>query len=438
MRAQTPLALQALFFGILLPLATLAQPVYPPLEDGGRNNLVKVAKEQESQFARRGVLFHDAELQEIVDRVGATVFPALEDDFINFRVYLVRNPSPVVFSLADGQIYVHTGLLARLDNEAQLAAVLAHEAHHVAVHDHIMANNAHRRNAGIAGAMAMGMNSGLGPDDGLGGTWESNIGNRVRTKFTDEMEIGADAGSIVLIQQAGHPPSSALRALARIREDPELSTASPMAEFTSRESLMERQGYLQVLVDGLPSESAGASPDYDSRPLVLRRVIEMTIDDYIRLDRPGTAIDLVDSMIAVQPDAFLYAAKGDAYAALGPRPRHEIGEKPRWYVSGKRAALTRDEIFAEYMETEEGPELLAQHLENAAYAYQDSLDLDENSARAYRGLGHLAFADEDYRQAGRNYIKYLKLAPDAMDRQLVLEKLQHVKAELTKQKEMSQ
>jgi hypothetical protein len=42
---------------------------------------------------------------------------------------------------------------------------------------------------------------------------------------------------------------------------------------------------------------------------------------------------------------------------------------------------------------------------------------------------------KDYRQAGRNYVRYLKLAPDAVDRPYVLENLQQIKAELIKKTE---
>ena len=140
------------------------------------------------------------------------------------------------------------------------------------------------------------------------------------------MEFDADAASIGLIGRAGHPPMAALQTLARIRKDPELSTPSPLASFTNIDSLTERQGRLQELVDGLPVQSANAVAGTEIRPLILRRVIEMTIDDYIRPDRPGTAVALIDSMIAVQPDAFLYAAKGDSHMALGPRPWRSVTE----------------------------------------------------------------------------------------------------------------
>ena len=436
----------ALFVGLVFSTSSPAQINYPPLPNAAKNNLIKVAKEQEELFVRRGVRFNDPELQEIVDRVGETVFPSVQDEYIDFRVYLIRDPSPLMFSLADGQIYVHTGLLARLGNEAQLASVLAHEAHHVAAHHHIQANNSRRKKANIAGGIAVALNkreSGQSfPNEWEGGTsYSSNIGGNPQSVFSGNQEIEADAASIGLIGRAGHPPIASLQALASIRADPELSTASPLASFTSLDALTERQGQLQELVDGLPSRSANATETFDLSALVLRRVIEMTIDDYIRLDRPGTAVELVDAMIANQPDAFmypeafLYAAKGDSHVALGPRPNHEPPDKSLWFINGKRAAKTRTEVFDEYMETEQGPERLARNHESAITAYKTAMQLDANDARAYRGLGDLYFENNELKRSGRNYIKYLKLSPDALDRQLVLQNLQHIKAELSKQKE---
>ena len=432
--------------GLVFCTPGLAQISYPPLPNAAQNNLIKVAKEQEELFVRRGVRFTDPELQEIVNRVGESIFPTVQDEYINFRVYLIRDPSPLMFSLADGQIYVHTGLLARLGNEAQLAAVLAHEAHHVAAHHHISANKSRRAKANIAGGIAVALNTRASgqsfPNQWNGGTtYSSLVGNDPQSKFSDKQEIEADAASIGLIGRAGHPPMASLQALSSIRADPELSTASPLASFTTLDSLTERHGQLQELVDGLPARSANARANFDLSALVLRRVIEMTIDDYIRLDRPGTAVELIDAMILDQPDAFMYpeaflfAAKGDSHVALGPRPNHEPPEKSLWFVNGKRAELTRAEVFDKYMETEEGPARMARNHDSAIAAYEKALELDTNTARAYRGLGDLYFDKNDHRQSGRNYIKYLKLSPDALDRPIVLQNLQHIKAELQKQKE---
>ena len=420
-----------LLFGNIHTASSQETSIYPPLVNGAKDPLINVAREQEEQFVRRGIRFNDPELQEIVSRVAAAVVPPVTDSFIQFRVYLIRDPSPFAFSLADGQIYVHTGLLARLDNEAQLAAVLAHESHHVAAHHHIQAHDLRRTKGNIAGVGAALLNRGTASD---GTSYESELDDIVQTEFSDDMEFEADAGSVMLIKLAGYAPIAAVQTLARLRQDPELTAVSPTTSFNRLESMAERQGRLQELVTA-PALQYSNVTAADPRPLLLRRVIEMTIDDYIRLDRPGTALEFVDEMIAVQADAFLYAAKGDAHLALGPRPIHE-DRLLKMKVSYKdRALFTRDEINEKYLAMEGGPERLAYNLDSAASSYNRAIELDQNNARAYRGLGNLYFEQQDYRLAGRNYVLYLKLADDTMDRPYVLENLQVIKAELTKQKE---
>jgi len=398
-------------------------PPYEPLPKGGKSSLIKLAGEQEEQLVRHGIRFGDPELQEIITRVADNVVPQVVDDYIDFRAYLIRDPSPVAFSLADGQIYIHTGLLARLENEAQLAAVIAHEAHHIAAHHHFGADRDRRNLASLSGFITFDDDdTAFGRDVWFKETWQS--------EFTQDMEAAADAGAVALIGDAGYPPAAVLSALANMRKDPELTIERQTASFNSSESLLERLGRLQEVVSELPQlhEDTGR---VETRPVQLRRVIEMTIDDYIRLDRPGAALMFVDSLIAEQPDAFLYAAKGDSHLALGPRPVQLQQEFFNWY-SGN---YTREELDAKYLATEGGPERLAFNLEGATEAYGMAIQAVDTYARAYRGLGNLYYEQENYRPAGRNYLKYVKLESDSIDRQIVLERLQHIKSELTKQKE---
>src|SRR6185503_4036188 len=64
-----------------------------------------------------------------INRVGQKVVPAGSDKLFAFR--LVADPTPLAYTLSTGTIYISTGLVSLLDNEAQLAYVLAHEMAHV-------------------------------------------------------------------------------------------------------------------------------------------------------------------------------------------------------------------------------------------------------------------------------------------------------------------
>jgi predicted Zn-dependent protease len=68
-------------------------------------------------------------LQDYVNKLGQSLVPKESAQFYAFRI--VNDPRPEAWSYSTGSVYVSTGLMAMLDNEAQLAYVLAHEIGHV-------------------------------------------------------------------------------------------------------------------------------------------------------------------------------------------------------------------------------------------------------------------------------------------------------------------
>jgi beta-barrel assembly-enhancing protease len=80
-------------------------------------------------FLSGKVLFNDP-LSQYVGEVGRYLLrdqPRWRD---SLRFYVVRSPAPNAFTAHNGVILVNMGLLAQLENEAQLAFVLAHEISH--------------------------------------------------------------------------------------------------------------------------------------------------------------------------------------------------------------------------------------------------------------------------------------------------------------------
>jgi Zn-dependent protease with chaperone function len=74
-------------------------------------------------------LYDNPLVQDYVNRVGHSLVPKDSTRLYAFRVTL--NPVPEARSLSTGTVYVSTGLLSLIDNEAQLAYILGHEIGHV-------------------------------------------------------------------------------------------------------------------------------------------------------------------------------------------------------------------------------------------------------------------------------------------------------------------
>ncbi len=73
-------------------------------------------------------------VQEYVSRLGDSLLPSGINGTtrtLEFRFFVVEDPTINASSMPDGTLLVNTGLLGALDNEAQLAFILSHEIAHV-------------------------------------------------------------------------------------------------------------------------------------------------------------------------------------------------------------------------------------------------------------------------------------------------------------------
>jgi Zn-dependent protease with chaperone function len=91
---------------------------------------------QDNQGTRTGdklkvedTLYDNPLVQDYVNRVGQSIVPKDSKNLYAFKVTL--NPIPEARALSTGTIYISSGLLSMIDNEAQLAYVLGHEVAHV-------------------------------------------------------------------------------------------------------------------------------------------------------------------------------------------------------------------------------------------------------------------------------------------------------------------
>ncbi len=85
-------------------------------------------KGQSGDWAQTDALYDNPLAQDYVNRVGQSLVPPESQRLYAFKITL--NPIPEARSLSTGTIYVSSGLLAQIDNEAQLAYVLGHEVAH--------------------------------------------------------------------------------------------------------------------------------------------------------------------------------------------------------------------------------------------------------------------------------------------------------------------
>jgi hypothetical protein len=152
------------------------------------------------------------ELQTYVTKVGYKVIPRYEKDLPNdypgkmvFRFAVIEDESFNAFALPDGSVFVHTGLLKQIKNEAQLAAILGHEIAHV-THEHSRKNLEDPKRTWLPLAFAVG---GAASGSGLIAAMAQVGAQAMLNKFGRDAEDQADRVGLYYMMQAGYDPREA-------------------------------------------------------------------------------------------------------------------------------------------------------------------------------------------------------------------------------------
>ena len=90
-----------------------------------------IGKRMDPQIIKEYGLYDDTGLQEYVDMIGQKIAEKSDRPELFYHFKVLDSPVINAFALPGGYIYITRGILAVLNNEAQLAGVLGHEAGHV-------------------------------------------------------------------------------------------------------------------------------------------------------------------------------------------------------------------------------------------------------------------------------------------------------------------
>ncbi len=92
---------------------------------------IQMGKESDQQIVSSMGVYNNPDLQKYVESVGMRLASRCERPNLPWTFRVVDDPTVNAFALPGGFIYITRGILAHLDNEAQLAGVMGHEIGHV-------------------------------------------------------------------------------------------------------------------------------------------------------------------------------------------------------------------------------------------------------------------------------------------------------------------
>jgi beta-barrel assembly-enhancing protease len=403
----------------VLPLAAFAGGDYGSVRiHDDELSLIESSKQLHDYFEAHALLYNDDQVLGLVRRIGHEIRPQPTDDYIEYEFYVLRDPSPNAFALPNGHVYVNTGMIARLEDEDQLAAVLAHEISHVAGHHGIIEHRATKKKA-IASMV-------LGGVPIFGGVVAIGLQTSVYG-FSRELEQEADDHGASILLASRYDPHALPEMLDTLAQDYEGLDPRFATIWSTHPETRARAETSRALVAPMPKRerSVGAF-----EPGVLG-VRTLTIQDYIRDDYPQTALFLAEELVKRYPDnAQLQQLLGDAWQGLGAQPRIEdptsLSNSDKKHNLKDHARKTHDQRLAEQLATDAGRAAYEANLARAEQIYRHVLEIDPSYAAAYRGLGEVYEQQKRDRDAAVAYLTYVRSAPDAPDRSLVVTRLKSI------------
>ncbi|MBA2563838.1 MAG: M48 family metalloprotease [Gemmatimonadetes bacterium] len=258
---------------ILLVCATLAASAAGPLTGcatnpaTGEKQLSLVGTQQEIAMGRQASqevaasigLYDDPGLQAYVARVGDSLAARSERPELPWTFGVVDDPAVNAFALPGGFIYVTRGILAHLDSEAELAAVLGHEIGHVtARHSVERISKAQLANVGL------GVGSILSSDIARFGDLANAGLGLLFLKYSRDDERQADDLGLRYAIRGGYDPRPMTDVFTLLERVSQLQQASRVPDWlASHPSPENRRALIAAKIDSTRSSFEGTRVDRD-------------------------------------------------------------------------------------------------------------------------------------------------------------------------------
>ncbi|MCX6953999.1 MAG: M48 family metallopeptidase [Verrucomicrobia bacterium] len=168
-----------------------------------------------------------AQLQRIGDRISKVVFWDMPDADWEFVVFDV--PQINAFAMAGGKVGVFSGLYKIIENDDQLASVIAHEIAHVtAKHIHEQLSQEMMVNTGglVGGVALMGSGAGMLTSSAIMNAYGLTAGVS-GLAFGRKHEKEADYIGLMYMARAGYNPEESVKVLERLDQESANQPAQP-------------------------------------------------------------------------------------------------------------------------------------------------------------------------------------------------------------------
>ncbi len=332
--------------------------------------LLDEAREFDKKKIKDNSIFTDKTVNQYLQSVMNKVYPEFKD---KIRVRILNDPNLNALALYNGSIYFNLGLLARLDNEAQLATILAHEGAHF-IHKHILH---HRRKLKLESEIQVQKGAGDRAVD---------IAAKYLSGFSRDLERQADKYAFFRMKKAGYDIRQSPYAFKKMLAEAKANNSKQSGSFSSHPNLIERIASYNALILKHKSISGHIGKEAYLKNTQSMRIADLELN--LSYARYGSLI-----LILENKEQFVkYPAYAPYYLGEAYRQRNQQGDQTKSYL-----------------------------------AYLDTINKVPNFAPSYRAIGIYYMKKKRYQDAKKSFIKFLALAPNHKDAAYVLQYLANIR-----------
>lgn len=421
----------------------------PATNAGGKMKFGKVELELLSQvneidknFQKEGLVYEDKDFTPYLEQLGKSLLTPedLQLENVNWRFRVFRNPLVNAFALPNGSIYINSGLLGVLDDESQLASVLAHEIIHVRNrHTYLEYLDARKKMIAIHVIMAVEAYAGV-PGATLA---TSQILSLTALGYSRKLEKEADLEGLQYVMHANYNPNGMKQIFEYFLRDIEvpLHGEGPLL-YSNHPHLKDRIVYVGEAIEKNPPKKNPTAEDEAAQKnrflqiseSVKRHNVTLSIEKGLYRMAVYSAKRNYDFNPKAVENVVNLAAAYFALGARTPEPTtDELSGKGKKETRRLKSKLTLDEEDKTLAATSAGKEQQQKNYIESERRFQEALQLAPDNADIYRGLGELLSKTEKASEAITAYRKYLELRPDAFDRLMITYRLKTLETQAASQ-----
>lgn len=180
---------------------------------------VEIGRTLAAKLAKKYGLIRDTEFTSYVNSVGLLLASYSSRPELSFRFGILNTTEVNAFACPGGYVLITKGALSRIENEAELAALLSHELSHVTLKH---AGDFEEQKVGFLDILAAVM----APGGDVISSFTKTAVEGMYTQFFEvgrkkEEEIDSDKAGLIYLVQAGYNPEAALSYLNKLNNSPE-------------------------------------------------------------------------------------------------------------------------------------------------------------------------------------------------------------------------